>query len=103
MIDGEEKRNKKKRPLRLVTRFVVKLLQHAVHPVLGADGALLGSHWQAGEPRPQEHRLGLHLVDLCQQLSIKKLNYVPLIEYLHLCFFYQKLIDDFLGGLTNSN
>lgn len=52
-----------------VTRVVVELLQDAVHPVLGADGAFLRPHRQAGEPRPQEHRLILHLVYLGQQLS----------------------------------
>lgn len=55
-----------------MTCVVVELLQDAVHPVLGADGVLLRPHGQAGEPRPQEHRLGRHLVDLCQQLTIKR-------------------------------
>lgn len=74
---GRARREKGPVRVDLVTCVVVKLLQDAVHPVLRADGALLRPHRQAGEPRPQEHRLGRHLVDLCQQLSIKQTLYVP--------------------------
>lgn len=55
-----------------LTCVVVELLQDALHPVLRADGALLRPGRQAGEPSAEEHRLGRHLVDLRQQLSIKQ-------------------------------
>lgn len=57
---------------RALTRIVVELLQNTLHPVLRADGALLRPGRQAGEPSTEEHRLGRHLVDLRQQLSIKQ-------------------------------
>lgn len=68
----ESRRKDKENRQRLVfTCVIIKLLENTVHPVLAADRALLRSHWQAGEPRPQEHWLGRHLVDLSKQLSVK--------------------------------
>ena len=57
--------NSQPKPELLFTRVIVELLQDAVNAVLAADRALLRPQRQAGQPSPQEDRLGRHLVDLC--------------------------------------
>lgn len=54
------------------TCFIIKLLEDTVQPVLAADGALLRSHRQAGEPSAQEHGFGRHLVDFSKELQKTK-------------------------------